>query len=204
MPASTLEKAYVGRFLRPLPSATRCVPEPVREQARALLREEGRYAQAIALLEAQPALPQDPLALKLCGVARLALHDTAGADRDFAAAARLLARELSAVYCNQAASAIEQDRPETALTAAQAAYAADPHWVLPIVNQLSALALQGMVDAAWQVLTQALSQWPEGRQDPELHRYLAEDGLLSVLRTDPRFQQWLASTNPSIGDHYHA
>jgi predicted Zn-dependent protease len=108
------------------------------------------------------------------------------------------------VYCNQAASAIEQDRPETALTAAQAAYAADPHWVLPIVNQLSALALQGAVDTAWQVLTQALSQWPEGRQDPELHPYLAKDGLRSVLRTDPRFQQWLASTNPSIGDHYHA
>lgn len=189
------DKTYFDRYLRPMPTDTRCVPESVREVARQRLIDQGGYAECIAMLDVEPAIESDPFALKVRGVAKLALRDYAGADEDFAVAIGLLRRELSATHCNQAASMIEQGQLNEALAVARTAMEIDPNWYLPGVGLLSALALRGEVDAAWRTLMEWLDVWPEGHCDPRLHQYLAGDGMLSVLRTDLRFDNFLKRTN---------
>lgn len=181
------EKIYFERYLRPMPTDTRCVPESVREAARQQLIDEGGYAECIAMLDVEPAIENDPFALKMRGVAKLALRNYVGADQDFAVAIGLLRRELSATHCNQAASMVEQGKPNEALAVARTAMEIDPNWYLPGVALLSALALLGEVDAAWQTLVEWLDIWPEGYRDVQLRQYLAEDGMLSSLRSDSRF-----------------
>lgn len=187
------EKIYFDRYLRPVGTHTRCVPDSVREAARQRLINEGGYAECIAMLNVEPAIKSDPFALKMRGVAKLALRDYAGADEDFAVAIRLLRRELSATYCNQAASLIEQGELNEALAMARTAMEIDPNWYLPGVGLLSVLALSGEVDTAWQTLVEWLDIWPDGHRDAQLHQYLAEDGMLSALRADSRFDGLLRS-----------
>ncbi len=187
------EKIYFERYLRPMPTNTRCVPESVREAARQQLIEQGSYAECIAMLDVEPAIENDPFALKMRGVAKLALRDYVGADQDFSVAIGLLRRELSATHCNQAASMIEQGKLDEALAVARTAMEIDPNWYLPGEGVLSVLALRGEVDAAWQTLVEWLDIWPEGYRDAQLHQYLAEDGMLSALRADSRFDGFLRS-----------
>ena len=88
---------------------------------------------------------------------------------------------------------IEQGELNEALAIARTAIEIDPHWYLPGVGLLSALALSGEVDAAWQALVEWLDIWPDGHRDAQLYQYLAEDGMLSALRADPRFDGFLRS-----------
>lgn len=198
MSRNLLQKRFMDRYLRPVATETRSVPESVRETARRLLRDEARYGECIAMLDAQPGIESDPFGLKLRGVAKLSMKNFDEAEADFLDAIRLLTRESSALHCNLAAVGIERGELDQALTAATTAMSIDCSWYLPVVNTLCALALQGDVDSAWQALVNALESWPDGRFDPELIRYLQSDGILSILRRDGRFQQFLAESNGYI------
>ncbi|RLA52952.1 MAG: hypothetical protein DRR42_06155 [Gammaproteobacteria bacterium] len=165
------------------------VPDAIKLARRA--HHDGRYEEAIALVEGEVGKPSGEAALTVKGLALFGLGEFEAADRQFQSArdlARQAEREsgseaeksyfqhrLSVGFANEATSKISQKNYEQAWPLAKEALGADDQWHLPYVVMLSVERRREHWDAIKNILGDMSSRWPQWQQDEHFQERLYND-----------------------------
>lgn len=182
MLSPTLAKRYVDRYskIRRVTPATS--NNNLRDEAGRLMIKEGRYEDAVALLNTDEHIETCPYALLTRGRAKIELKDHEGADRDFLSSLREAKRLASINLCSLSLNKCEEKKYDEAVSYAREARMFDSSWALPYVNEMNGLLSNGKIAETWIVLEEMKEVWPESQTDECLIWHLEHDGVFSLLR----------------------
>lgn len=183
-----LRKMYSDRYTRPIRIGGHTIDDEIRTQAIVLITDDGRYEDAIALLNQEQYIDEDAHALRVRGAAKGYLKEFDAAEQDNLKAASILKKDLSVVYNNNSFIYIEKKEFDTAIEFAETAIDLNSQWAHPYVNKMCAHLSNGEISEAWGVLEDMQTRWPEGRDDEIIKWHIYNDGILSLLRSDRNFE----------------
>ena len=161
-----------------------------------LLLEEGAYAEARAMMEAeQPALSNDPPALQVLGLALLGLEEHQEARSILRRSIELLHKQLSGAYSNLALVACDSGAYADAVEAAHEAVQWYGQWAGPWVNALMAHCARQDREAIEVEVSQMRTAWPGWETDENMRERIEQDSSLGFIRKTDKlrrlFPDWL-------------
>lgn len=183
------QKMYSDKFTKALPVSHHSIDDEVKTEAMRLIKDEGENEKAITLLNTEQYVEEDPTALIKRSLAKTAIRNFEGAEKDGLIAAAISLRVASAALVNVALNAIEAKDYDKGLLYAQQAIECDSLWHAPWVNLFCAYVSKNELEKAWTGFDEMNKEWPDSFEDRTLRSYIENDGILSILRESPDFKQ---------------
>lgn len=197
---AAVKRAYVDRYVKPQQAGMFGIDPAVRTHAREVLNSRNPdYEAVLTELGQTDHIDTDPGALRTLASTRLLMGQPKASIDLLEQAEGVLDEERAINYATRAMSYIDLRELDTAVEFGRRAIAVYPQNHMGYVNLGAALIEQGNLDAAFQVMVDLQTTWPDGLKDPKLQeRILGNDGQWAHLRAHPSYSDRLRRLFPNL------